>query len=260
MSRGSLYYQSKLEWKDKKVAVEIERIHDEEDDTLGHKKLAPLLKTGKNRVKRIMRKYGLSARRRSKKYVYRGKSDTVQPNLANQDVYRESLEHGIVYSDIFEFRLADGCILRGCFALLKQTRQILSLVFDYSMKATLVQAAIHKATFPDDVVIWHSDQGKQFGAADTIALIIEKGLRASMSRAGTPTDNPFAERFVGTFKHAVVRKRAYHTLGEFLHAAEHWVNFYNNRRPHEGLNNLSPNNYAKKYGWPSVPYLANLTV
>jgi len=260
VSRGSLYYQSRLEWKDKKVAVEIERIHDEEDDTLGHKKLAPLLKTGKNRVKRIMHKYALSARKRSKKYVYRGKSDTIQPNLANQEVYRESLEAGIVYSDIFEFRLGDGCILRGCFALLKQTRQILSLVFDYSMKATLVQAAINIAEFPEEVVIWHSDQGKQFGAGQTLALVLEKGLRASMSRAGTPTDNPFAERFVGTFKHAVVRKRTYYTLGEFLHVAEKWINFYNNTRPHEGINNLSPNNYAKKYGWPTVPYLANLTV
>jgi len=81
-----------------------------------------------------------------------------------------------------------------------------------------------------------------------------------MSRAGTPTDNPFAERFVGTFKHAVVRKQPYHTLGEFLHRAENWINFYNNTRPHEGLKNLSPNEYAKKYGWPAVPYLANLTV
>ena len=47
VSRGSFYRQSMLAVKDKALSVEIERIHDEEDDTLGHKKLAPLLHTGK---------------------------------------------------------------------------------------------------------------------------------------------------------------------------------------------------------------------
>ena len=33
----------------------------------------------------------------------------------------------------------------------------------------------------------------------------------------------------------------YHTIGQFLKAAEAWINFYNERRPHESLKNLSPN-------------------
>ena len=44
--------------KDKKVATAIEEWH-EEDDTMGHRKLAALLKMGKNRVKRVMKKYGI---------------------------------------------------------------------------------------------------------------------------------------------------------------------------------------------------------
>ncbi len=56
-----------------------------------------------------------------------------------------------------------------------------------------------------------------------------------MSRAGTPTDNGYAERFVGVFKLAVAERRAYWTLGELLRAAEAWVNFYTMLRPHEGL-------------------------
>ena len=60
IARGSFYRKSILELKDMKLAVEIERIHEEEDDTLGHKKLAPLLHTGKNRVLRVMKKYGKS--------------------------------------------------------------------------------------------------------------------------------------------------------------------------------------------------------
>ena len=44
-----MYYQPKMEWKDKLVANEVTRIHDEDDDTLGHKKLATLIGVGKNR-------------------------------------------------------------------------------------------------------------------------------------------------------------------------------------------------------------------
>lgn len=259
ISRGSLYRQSVLEKKDKQLAVEIEKIHEEEDDTLGHKKLAPLLNTGKNRVLRVMQKYGIKSRKRSKKYQYAGKSDTVFDNLAN-DLEVQLTVVGIVFSDIFEFKLADGTRVRGCFALKKETRQILSLIFDYSMRAGLVVTTIERIDSVEGESLWHSDQGKQYGAHITIAKLLERGFVQSMSRAGTPTDNPYAERFVGIFKHAVVRRRKYDTLGEFLTAAKNWINFYNNKRPHESLGQLSPNDYALKNNMKTVANLTNLTV
>lgn len=136
----------------------------DEDDTLGHKSLAPLLGTDKKRVLRVMNKHGIHIRRRSKKYHYHGKTNLAQPNYANEPDNRESFEIGIIFSDIFEFRLFDGAIVRGCFALFKQTRQLLSMIFDYSMKATLVQSTIENMSDQDDLYIWHSDQGKQYGA------------------------------------------------------------------------------------------------
>lgn len=259
MGRSSFYRQSVLAAKDKKLAVAIEKIHEEEDGTLGHKKLAPMLKTGKNRVLRVMKKYGIKPRKRRNKYYYAGKSDTVFENLAN-DAEVKLNAIGIVFSDIFEFKLADGTRVRGCFALKKETRQILSLIFDYSMRADLVVTTIKRIDVVDPESIWHTDQGKQYGAGVTVAALLERGFIASMSRAGTPTDNPYAERFVGTFKHAVVRRRKYHTLGEFLEAAKQWINFYNNRRPHEALGQIAPNAYAKKNNMRTVPYLTNLTV
>lgn len=259
VARGSFYYQTTLAVKDKVLSVEIEKIHEEDDDTLGHKKLAPMLKTGKNRVLRVMKKYGIKPRKRSKKYHYPGKSETVFANLANNpEVQLSSV--GIVFSDIFVFQLADGTKVRGCFALKKETRQILSLIFDYSMRADLVVTTIKRIDVVDPESIWHSDQGKQYGAGITLSALLERGFIASMSRAGTPTDNPFAERFVGTFKHAVAKKRKYHTLGEFLETARKWINFYNNRRPHEALGQISPNEYALNNNMKIVPYLTNLTV
>jgi putative transposase len=51
-------------------------------------------------------------------------------------------------------------------------------------------------------------------------------------------------------------KRKSYTLGEFLRAAETWINFYNQERPHEGLDNLSPLHYAQHHELEDIPSLA----
>src|SRR5260221_13103108 len=73
----------------------------------------------------------------------------------------------IVFSDILEVRLWDGSCVRGCFALHKRTRAILGMAFDYHMRADLVTDTIQTMTFEVPGSIWHSDQGKQYGAEQT---------------------------------------------------------------------------------------------
>jgi putative transposase len=86
----------------------------DQDDTLGHRKLAALLHLGKNRIKRVMQKYGLTARRKKKRYVYPGKAAQIVPNLVRE--LAEDAASEVVFSDIFEIQLADGSKVRGCFA------------------------------------------------------------------------------------------------------------------------------------------------
>lgn len=225
------------------------------DDTLGHKKLAKLLGVGKHKVKRVMKKYGVEARRKKKKYQYHGTASRKYPNLAN-DKDEIGKYDDIFFSDIFEFKLGDGSAVRGCFAERKSTRQILSLVFSYGLGAELVEATLKEAkVLKIGTYIWHSDQGKQYGARVVEEKALGLGLTPSMSRAGTPTDNPYAERFVGVFKLAVVARRKYETLGEFLQAAYEWINFYNNQRPHEGIGQKSPNDCAAEVGVEKVRLL-----
>ncbi|GHO90756.1 transposase [Reticulibacter mediterranei] len=212
-----------------------------------------------------MKKYGIAARCKKKRYIYPGKASTVVPNLlraqqkqAENGTCVQKFEAEVVFSDIFEICLADRTKVRGCFALWKRTRHILSLAFDYRMQADLVVSAIEQMHFDVPGSIFHSDQGRQYGAAQTRAALLEKGFIRSMSRAGTPTDNGYAERFVGTFKQAVAERRRDRTLGHFLQASENWINFSHRLRPHEGLGNCSPDQFATNHGLPPAPYLSLL--
>lgn len=49
--------------------------------------------------------------------------------------------------------------------------------------------------------------------------------------------------------------RAYRTLGEFLREAEYWINYYDQHRPHEGLQQQSSDQFARDHDLPMAPYL-----
>ena len=192
-------------------------------------------------------------RRKKKRYVYPGKASSVVPNRLREE--KTPADSEIVFSGIFEVQLADQTKVRGSVALRKRTRHMLALAFDYSMCADLVISTIEMVFFSVPGMIWQSDQGSQYGAEQTRNALFRKGFEWSMSRAGTATDNGYAEHFVGQFKLSVAEHRAYRTLGELLRAAEDWIHFYNRLRPHEGLDQQSPDHSASKHGLPTAPYL-----
>ena len=249
--RRSYYTVYKLDIKDQKVADGITDIYIHDDDSIGAKKLSKMLGIGKNRCQRIMTKYGITARKKHDFYVYAGKTSEVYDNILLTGVVSVYTE--IYFSDLFEFKLVDGTEIHGCFVIKYSTRQLVSLLLDYIEDATLVEKVLEEAR-PNikKGSIFHVDQGKQNGAIITVQKVKDLSMVVSMSRAGTPTDNPFAERFVRTFKLAIVHKRPYFTLGEVLEVTLKWINFYNERRPHESLNLMSPNDYATSIGEKAV--------
>ena len=199
------------------------------------------------------RKYGITARRNKKRYVYPGKAAHIAPNLVRE--LKEDADSEVLFSDIFELQLADGSKVRGCFALWKPTRHNLALTFDYRMQAELVVYTVRSLQFSVPGMIWHSDQVSQYGAEQTRTALLEQGFQLSMSRAGTPTDNGYVERFVWVFKLAVAERRPYRTFEDFLCAAEAWINFYFRPRPHESLDYRLPNQFAEVNQLQTLPYL-----
>jgi putative transposase len=274
-SRHSYYYKPKLPEKDRLVAEHIRRIYRDDDDTLGAKKLAKQISQeavigGKpinhKRIARVMKTQEISSRPRKPKYRYPGKTAEPFTNLTRAISRYEIELHPttepapeVVRSDILEGRLADGSKVYVTFVWRETTAQVLSLVIDWRMKADLIVATLSR--IPEQMkhhlknVIWHTDQGSQYGSDAVIDELVRHDFLASMSRAGTPTDNGHAERMVGEFKHAVLRRMSYQTIGQLLAEAERWINYYNERRPHGRLKYKSPNAYARENGLGEVPLI-----
>lgn len=255
VARATLYYQATLPEKDKQMYEQILVLY-ETDDTLGCRKLAPLLKRSVGAVARVMLKYGVKPRRKRPSYKYPGKADDIVSNLLRE---KEVEDHKVLFTDLFQFRLADGTKVYCCFIMRKNTRQILAFCYGYGMPATLVTESINRLDLVVDLTetefVLHSDQGTQFGAKITVETCLAAAITRSMSRAGTPTDNPFAERFVETFKLSVTERYRYSNLKEFVAFATNWLNFYNEQRTHDGIGGISPNEFARRNGFESVPYL-----
>ena len=214
--------------------------------------------TGKNRIRRVMHTYGITAQSLREA---RMSTEASQPRLCRSQLREEAFEWGVgnevVFSDILEVKRADGTGVRGCFALRHRTRQVLLIAFDNHMRADLVTDAIETMAFEVPGSIWHSEEAQTlWGGPDPLLALAQRRMSLSMSRAGTPTDNGM--------RNALSASSSWLEL----HVAPiiRWGSFCERRKPgspciiksdqHAGLDTLSPLHYAKPHELEDIPSLA----
>ncbi|EKN3608793.1 IS3 family transposase [Yersinia enterocolitica] len=71
----------------------------------------------------------------------------------------------------------------------------------------------------------------------------EHGVMLEFIKPGKPTQNAFIERFNRTYRTEILDFYLFRTLNEAREITERWLNEYNSERPHESLNNLTPEEY-----------------
>ena len=129
------------------------------------------------------------------------------------------------------------------------TRRVVGWAMADHLRTELVLDAVGMALFarkPAPGLVHHSDRGCQYTSYEFGKTLRTSGLLASMGRVGSAFDNAMAESFFATLKAELVYRRAWPTR----HALEMEVfsyieGFYNPRRRHSRLDNLSPADFEK---------------
>jgi putative transposase len=84
------------------------------------------------------------------------------------------------------------------------------------------------------------DQGSQFTGSAFTRVLADNGIAISMDGRGAWRDNVFVERLWRSVKYEEVYLRAYDSVSDARNSIGRYLDFYNCRRPHPGLDGRTP--------------------
>lgn len=194
-------------------------------------------------IQRVIEEYGLYFKKRRKQYVRR-KSSIIKKKITE---FKTKPQTG------FLFHL-DTVVLH----LQGVKRYVITAIDDYSKisyaRVYSSHASISTVDFfkrlnyvlEDKIVNVHTDNGCEFHKEFEKALK-QLNLVHWWSRARTPKDNPSNERFNRTFREEFLDWGNFNKdVNIFNRRITDWLVEYNNIRPHESLNYLTPLQFAEK--------------
>ncbi|MFM9912798.1 MAG: IS3 family transposase [Methylophilaceae bacterium] len=196
-----------------------------------------------NRVARLMREAKLKSVRGYRKPRFKsGKPALAAPNRLQQQftVSRpdETWVTDITYVSTYEGWLYVAVVID------LYSRAVVGWSMKPTMATEIVLDALLMAVWrrkPRQPVIIHSDQGSQFGSDDFARWCKDNGLIPSMSRRGNCYDNAVAESFFSSLKKERIRRKIYPTREEAKSEIFDYIEmFYNRKRRHSHLNQMSP--------------------
>lgn len=137
------------------------------------------------------------------------------------------------------------------------SRRIVGWSMSPAMTAQFVMDALIMAVWrrgsPKEL-LHHSDQGSQYAAEDFQELLAHHGIVCSMSRKGDCWDNAAMESFFSTLKlERIYRRPRYRTRDEARADVFNYIEcFYNPRRRHSTLGQISPVEFERQFSTQST--------
>ncbi len=143
-------------------------------------------------------------------------------------------------TDITYIRMAQGfvylvAVIDWFSRYILSWRISISLEADFCIEA--LKDAIEKHGQPE---IFNTDQGSQFTSRDFISVLEQHKIKISMDGKGRALDNVFIERFWRSLKQEKIYMIILNTVKEAKNAITNYMGFYNNKRMHQALEYLTP--------------------
>jgi len=126
------------------------------------------------------------------------------------------------------------------------SRRVLSWRISNSMEALFcvdcLEDALRLHGRPE---VFNSDQGTQFTSESFTGVLHREGVTISMDGRGRAYDNIFVERLWRSVKYEDIYLNGYSTMGELHVGLTKYFDFYNSERPHQALENQTPQSVYK---------------
>lgn len=238
---------------DQQLLVEIRQSYEDSYGIYGSPRIHRDLREaghrcGVKRVARLMSQAKIKSMRgyRRPRHVS-GRPSIAAPNRLQQQFTTNQADAAWV-TDITYVRTYEGWLyLAVVIDLFSRT------VVGWSMKPTMATEIVLDALLmavwrrkPRQPVIIHSDQGSQFASDDFARWCKDNLLIPSMSRRGNCYDNAVAESFFSSLKKERIKRKIYSTREEAKSEIFEYIEvFYNRKRRHSHLNQLSPMEFEK---------------
>jgi putative transposase len=187
------------------------------------------------RVYRVYCKMGLNMRRRVKRRLpARIRTPLEVPLRANE-----------VWSmDFVSDTLYDGRKIRVLNILDDYHREAVAMEVDTSITALRVtrvlQSLKEDGLKPKQIRV---DNGPEFISKTFVDWCNNQQIEIRYIQPGKPVQNAFIERFNGTYRREILDAYLFHTLNDVKQITYEWMEYYNHKRPHNSLHNLSPMEY-----------------
>jgi putative transposase len=90
-----------------------------------------------------------------------------------------------------------------------------------------------------------ADNGREFIADTLQEWLAQQQVYAAFIAKASPQQNCYIERFNGSMRRELLNGELFRSVLEAKVVVEQWIELYNTRRPHRGLDGLTPAAYAK---------------
>lgn len=165
--------------------------------------------------------------------------------VARREYFRPTAPNQVWSMDFVADQLADGRRFRALTVVDIFTRECLAIEVGQSLKGEDVVRVLNRLQtdrgVPKRLLC---DNGAEFTSQMMDLWAYQNGVQMDFSRPGKPTDNAFVESFNGTFRRECLNAHWFASLADAKQTIEAWRREYNESRPHRGLGERSPAEFA----------------
>lgn len=233
---------------DAELTATIRRIHADSRATCGPPRVLTEVRIGlgvhvaRKRVARLMRAdglFGVSHRRKRRGW----KPDTATHEDLVKRQLRADAPNRLWFCDIMQHRAKDGWVY--CAAMIDAfSRRIVGWSISDRITSEIVVDALEMARWrrrPKPGTVVHADRGAQNTSWLFGHRLRQAGLLGSMGRVASSVDNVLIESFWSTMQRELLDRTTWNSRTQLASAMFEWIEgFYNPRRRHSSLENLSP--------------------